>query len=510
MTDSFLAPAPKTPPPETRAKGGAMRLGEILIGGGLVTVADVEAAVARQLEHGGRLGENLIALGRLTADQLASVINGTPAMPATLAETGIAPRNLLNLMLKLMHLESLESVPDIADRMKLPHRVVQDLIEDATQQRFLQAMGSVPGRMQVTIRYALGEQGRAAAKAAVDQNSYLGPAPVSLAAYQTQIQRQRVSNEMLDADALRRGFEGLVVPDHYLRKLLPAVNAGRTVLLFGPPGNGKTTLATRIAKLFRDVIYVPYAFDVSGQIIKVFDPALHRPAMADEEVGAMSESGGLHRERFDERWVACRRPTAVAGGELKLEMLDLQYNADTRFYDAPLHIKALNGMFLIDDFGRQKFNPTELLNRWIVPLEDQVDYFRLNAGASFSLPFDELLVFSTNLKPSDLMDPAFLRRIPYKIKLFSPSRSEYHQIFEGVASKYGLTLDEDVFDFVVKRLAGDFGLAYYQPKFICEQAVEACKCFGLSPQLTIERATEALANLYFDIEDAQTGEAPVP
>ncbi len=484
-----------------------MRLGEILVGGGYVTVADVEVAVRRQRIEGGRLGENLVALGRLSADQLAKAINATPAVPSTIADTGVSQRNLLNLLLKLMHIEALETVPELAERMKLPSRIVQELLDDATHQRFAQAMGSVPGTAAFAIRYGLGEQGRAAARDALEQNAYLGPAPVSLAAYQRQILRQRVANEMLGADALRQGFAGLVVPEHYLRKLLPAVNAGRTVLLFGPPGNGKTTLATRIAKLFRDVIFVPYAVDVAGQIIKVFDPALHKPPVSDEDATMLANAGGLQRERFDERWAACRRPVAMAGGELTLDMLELQHNPDTRFYDAPLHVKALNGMFLIDDFGRQKFNPTDLLNRWIVPMENQVDFLRLNSGASFSLPFDELLVFSTNLKPSDLMDPAFLRRIPYKIKLFAPTIDEYHQIFSAVARSYGLILADDVFDFIVERLIREFGLAYYQPKFICEQVIEACKCFGLPPQLTRERAAEALANLYFDIEDAQDGEA---
>jgi predicted ATPase with chaperone activity len=477
-----------------------MQLGDMLITRGLVTQDDLEAAMARQVKEGGRLGENLIAMGLVTADQIAETINAAPPIPATLAETGISERNLTYLMLKFMYVEACETILDLAGKMKLPRRLVQQLVEDAVRQRLIGATGA-SSDLALSTHYALAEPGRNAAKEALEQSVYLGPAPVSLAAYREQIEKQRITNEMMDEHTLRGGFSGLVAPEHMIRRLLPAINAGRSVLLYGPPGNGKTTLSTRIAGLFKDPVYIPYAFEVGGQIIKVFDAQIHQPRAA-EGPSHTTTALGLQRETFDQRWVACSRPVVMAGGEMTLEMLDLQWNADARFYDAPLHVKALNGMMLIDDFGRQKFPPNDLLNRWIVPMENQVDFMKLNTGASFTLPFDVLLIFSTNLQPADLMDAAFLRRIQYKIKLFEPTIDEYHQIFTAVAKSRALTFDADVFDHVVKTLTR-FGLAYYQPRFICDHVLETCKSFNMTPQMTKELASEAMANLYVDIEDEQ-------
>ena len=219
-----------------------------------------------------------------------------------------------------------------------------------------------------------------------------------------------------------KAFANLIVSEEFIHRVGPAINSGRSILLYGPPGNGKTSVAEQIGAIFKDTIYIPYCFEVEGQIIKVFDPGIHKRIERNTE-GATR--GTLRREDFDQRWVPCRRPFIVTGGELTLEMLDLSFNALAKFYEAPLHIKALGGIFAIDDFGRQLVSPEALLNRWIVPLESRVEYLKLHTGKSFSVPFDELVVFSTNLAPRDLMDPAFLRRIPYKMEIAGPTPEEY-------------------------------------------------------------------------------------
>jgi hypothetical protein len=472
-----------------------MQLDELLVARGMLQPADLERAAARRRERGGKLVDNLLALRLISLEQLDAVLRMTPpAAPSTIEESGVGERNLLRLLVTAMYVGGDNTAPKLAETLKLPSGIVLNLLQIAMDRKLAEIVGTEAGTTLRVVIYALTEQGRTWAIECQEQTKYLGPAPVPLDAYCDQIKRQRIGSERVDRSQIQKAFADLVTTENFVTKLGPAINSGRSILLYGPPGNGKSSVAEKIGRIFSDIIHIPYCVDADGQIIRIFDPSIHEPVASP----ATTHDIGIRREDFDARWVPCRRPIVITGGELSLEMLDLRYSQLSGFYEAPLHVKALGGTFVVDDFGRQLIRPQELLNRWAIPLEDGVDYFKLHTGKTFSLPFDELVIFSTNLVPDDLMDPAFLRRIPYKIEIGAPSVDEYRQIFQRAAGRHGLKLPESFVPLVLDQLRanGDIALAYYQPWFILDQIIAACLFDGMEPCIDERFLADALDNLH--------------
>ena len=474
------------------------RLGDILVASGLASESEVQAALEHQKRHGGRLGDSLVSLGVVTDEALEQVIQAKPDAPRSIKDVGISGGQLLKYMIKAINVGGLETSTEMKDALKLPSSIINRLLEEAIERGFVTVLGSKAGGGSGEQRYVLSQAGQYWAKELLLESQYVGPAPVSLRAFQERIGRQRITNEQVGLARMREMLSGLVIPPDFVDRLGPAINSGRCILLYGPPGNGKTSVAERIGRMFSGIIYVPYCVEIDGQVMKVFDPSIHEAVDSRQyEQRRLLVRSSVLEEDFDQRWVPCRRPVVVVGGELTLDMLDLDFNSLAKFYEAPLHVKALGGTFIVDDFGRQFVKPTDMLNRWIVPLESRVDFLKLHTGKTFTIPFDELVVFSTNLAPHDLMDPAFLRRIPYKLKTMGPSVENFRTIFDEVSESRGLRLSDEIFHLVLSQVGErGSGLACYQPKFIAEQVLAACKYQGVEPVYRQDLVLDALSNLY--------------
>jgi hypothetical protein len=473
-----------------------MKLGDLLVRAKLVTEQDVSGALARSREHGGRLGENLLATGAITQPVLETFLRRIPEEPGSLRATGIDENDLLSLLIKLIQVGRLSSVREYVNAIKLPLHVVTELASMAVDRRMLSALGTRNSDSLLDMSYALTEEGHRFAIRSLETSAYVGPAPVTMDEFTRQVVLQKPNNERIGLDSMKSSMGDLTVDISLLEQAGPALNSGRAILLYGPPGNGKTVVAMTFANVFREIIYVPYAITIEGQIIRFFDPALHK-ALSPAEIEGEEETSFVRQETFDRRWIPCRRPFVIVGGELTLEMLDLRFDPTGHFYEAPLHMKALGGCFLIDDFGRQLVSPTALLNRWIVPLESRIDYLKLHTGKSFNIPFEETIIFSTNLQPEDLMDPAFLRRLPYKIEVGAPGIDRYREIFEKECKRQGMELRDDIFHFVVHMIREEkqMDLAAYQPRFIVDQVVATCRFLDEPPTFERRYVEYAVNNL---------------
>jgi hypothetical protein len=346
-----------------------------------------------------------------------------PAVPETLEETGLAASTVQQLILKMLYLRGDMLGRELSEALGLKFSLVEGIIDFFKRQHFIEAKKSL-GMGNSTVLFGLGETGKNFARECMESNQYAGPAPVPLAQYREVVRKQRRADGWLTPEALKEAYRRMVVTPRILAQIGPAVSSGNSFLIYGQPGNGKTFLAEALMNVDDSCVYVPHALDCQGTIVQVFDPLYHQP-VDDAEAQSVFTTG----PQYDRRWIKCRRPFIVTGGELTLEMLDLNFNSTSKVYDAPYQLKANNGIYLIDDFGRQQCTPAEVLNRWIVPMERRVDYLKFNSGGKITVPFEAFLIFSTNLNPEQLGDEAFLRRIQYKMLMRNPDEQEFASIF---------------------------------------------------------------------------------
>lgn len=432
-----------------------------------------------------------------------------PLLPLTVEATGLNSKFLSNQVLKTIHTLGIETSPEIAGHLKLNPSLVDKLLASIKQQGHLEILGSVAANIPI-LRYGLTSSGREMATDAFRQCEYVGPTPVTLADYKTQVAKQSIAEEWVASEDIVAALSHLVIPKSLIRRLGPAVNSGRALLLYGPPGNGKTSITEAIGRVFTQHIYIPYCLEVDGQVIKVFDPTLHVPI--SEEDPDKSENISLLKRKQDLRWVKCKRPVVTVGGELTLNMLDLEFDPISKFYEAPVQVKALGGVFIIDDFGRQLVQPKDLLNRWIIPLEKRIDYLTVHTGKKFEIPFDQFVIFSTNISPTELMDPALLRRVKYKIRIDPPQFSDYVEIFRRVCEQNGLKLPEEILAFLLKDFYTKDGIpcAAFHPIFIVEHVIMACRFQAIRPCLTLELVKDALASIFVKDQDNIEDSPPQP
>lgn len=429
------------------------------------------------------------------ASSSVSIPNTAPAppVPKTLRDTGLSADQVEQLLVKTMYGGEATGLT-IAERIRLPFVMIEPLIERVRAEQLVEVRGTT-GTGSAHYRYALTDAGRDRARRYLDASQYVGPAPVSLASYLTQMRSLSAARVYIDRDRLRQSFAHLIVNDGVLEQLGPAVNAGKAVFLYGPPGNGKTVIAEGLGRALGGDMYMPHAIDVDGHTLTMFDPINHDSLEADAD-----SSSVISTAPRDRRWVRIRRPVVMVGGELTLDMLDLTFNPMTKFYEAPIQLKANGGVFLVDDFGRQRIRPQELLNRWIVPLESRIDYLTLHTGKKFQVPFDVLIVFATNLDPASLADEAFLRRIPYKIPITDPSTDEYSRIFDLNCRRRNLRFHQVMVAYLQRRHYGPAGrpLRACHPRDLLDQVTALCRYRGIEPAITRELLDAACASYFVD------------
>ncbi|MFY2558519.1 ATPase [Corallococcus terminator] len=397
-----------------------------------------------------------------------------PTQPRNLEETGLTATFVEELILKALFFAGEMRGMDLASRLQLPSSIIDDLIEGLRRQKYVDIRGGgSSGVGKSTMIYQLTTFVTDVLRQITDRNRYNGPAPVSFHEYVAAVKKQTVRGNRITRARMQDKFGDLVIRDYIYDGIGPAMNSGRAIFFYGPPGNGKTAICQGMVNCFEGDIFIPHAILIDDFVVKVFDANIHKPV--EDEGGAS----------YDRRWVRCRRPLVVVGGELTLEMLDLVYSPEVKYYEAPFQMKASNGMLLIDDFGRQKVSPKDLLNRWIVPLESDIDMLTLHTGKKLQVPFDVFAAFSTNLDPSALVDDAFLRRVRYKLEVQRPDEEQFHQIFEIMCRKRGVAYNANAIDYLIDShyRPTDRPFAACQPRDLLDQVIDMSHYLGQEPKL---------------------------
>ncbi len=428
-----------------------------------------------------------------------------PEAVKDIEDTGLSETFLQDLSLKIMYNRGQVTGHLIAEEVKLPFQTVMlPILEFLKREQMCEVKGS-GGIGAGTYQYVITNKGSARARERLEQTTYVGPAPVPWDDYVAAINAQGGNTLRVNPQMVEQSLSHLVLNESILEKIGPAINSGKSMFLYGPPGNGKTTIAESIGRMvLTHDMYIPYAVEADGQIIKVYDEINHEIVDSEDEYAMPRRSGrsGLSSSmKMDTRWVKIRRPVIMVGGELTLDGLELVYDRTNKYYEAPFQMKANGGMFLIDDFGRQQIRPRDLLNRWIVPMEKNVDFLSLHTGRKVEVPFKVLIVFSTNLPPRDLVDEAFLRRIRHKIEVTSPSYDEYREIFRRVAKRRGVAYDEQAVIYLLQEhyIKKNRKLRANHPRDLLEQIQDISEYLGMEPVMTRQMIDRAAAAYFVEL-----------
>nr|WP_245624228.1 ATPase [Jannaschia donghaensis] len=419
-----------------------------------------------------------------------------PEQPRTLIDTGLTGTMLRDILLKTVFRKSVETTREISEAICLTTGLTQQLIDQARDAGLMQATGTMHAGSSGEMGFQLTDTGKVRASDALAQSEYYGPMPVPLERYKAQVRAQSVKNIRITRQLLIKSMGHLILPPTLLDQLGPAVGSGRSVLMYGPPGNGKSSIAEGIRAALGDNIWIPHAIEYAGQVITLYDPIVHTPVKQETDVSELRKVN----TRVDRRYLLCQRPTVMTGGELSLDMLDLNYNATARTYQASLQLKSSGGVFIVDDLGRQAEPPQKIINRWIVPMEMGYDILALQSGEKFEVPFDTLVVFSTNFHPNKIFDQAALRRIFFKVLIDGPTQAEFLKIFAMVAKKKKFEMDEASLLHLLKKKYPEINNVYanFHGVFLIDQMMAACDFEGLPYRMTPELIDRAWANLFVE------------